>query len=35
MNKKEKKIVAIISFFAVTFGIVPAANAMQIGRAHV
>ena len=35
MNKKEKKIVAIISFFAVTFGIVPAANAMHIMEGYL
>ena len=30
MNQKEKKIVAIIAFLVVTFGIVPTANAMHI-----
>ncbi|MBW9150753.1 energy-coupling factor ABC transporter permease [Clostridium estertheticum] len=35
MNKKEKKIVAIIAFFAVTFGIVPAANAMHIMEGYL
>ncbi|MBU3184078.1 energy-coupling factor ABC transporter permease [Clostridium estertheticum] len=35
MNKKEKKIVAIVAFFAVTFGIVPAANAMHIMEGYL
>ncbi|MBX4263495.1 energy-coupling factor ABC transporter permease [Clostridium estertheticum] len=35
MNQKEKKIVAIIAFFAVTFGIVPAANAMHIMEGYL
>ncbi|NNU74729.1 energy-coupling factor ABC transporter permease [Clostridium estertheticum] len=35
MNQKEKKIVAIVAFFAVTFGIVPAANAMHIMEGYL
>ncbi|APC42072.1 energy-coupling factor ABC transporter permease [Clostridium estertheticum] len=35
MNQKEKKIVAIVAFFGVTFGIVPAANAMHIMEGYL
>ncbi|MPQ33414.1 energy-coupling factor ABC transporter permease [Clostridium estertheticum] len=35
MNQKERKIVAIVAFFAVTFGIVPAANAMHIMEGYL
>ena len=35
MNQKKKKIVAIISFLVVTFGIVPVANAMHIMEGYL